>query len=198
MSAPLPSTRPICDKLVTLMDPSLVIPRIQSFEGRVPYMYQCTGGKVTIGIGHAIETPTDALQLTWSIDGRPATAAEIQTDYAGVAAAQKGLIAKAYAAFTQSRMADADIGALIAADVTRFEASLAAALPNWNTYPAPAQAALFDMAFNLGLGGLKKFPRLLAAVDAGEWDVAAAQCHRQGIGEDRNQQTAALFLQAAG
>jgi GH24 family phage-related lysozyme (muramidase) len=95
-------------------------------------------------------------------------------------------------------MADSDIDALIAADVTRFETSLAAALPNWNTYPAPAQEALFDMAFNLGLGGLQKFPSLLAAVDAGQWDVAAAQCHRKGIGESRNQETAALFLQAAG
>ena len=70
-------------------------------------------------------------------------------------------------------MADADIDALAAADVARFEASLAAELPNWNTYPPTAQAALFDMGFNLGIGGLKKFDHLLAAVDAGQWDVAA-------------------------
>ena len=180
------------------MDASLVIPRLESFEGRVPYMYRCTGGKVTIGIGHAIETPADALNLPCSIDGRPATGAEIQAGYANVAAAQIGLIAQAYAPLTRARMADADIDALIAADVASFETSLAAALPNWNTYPAPAQAALFDMAFNLGLGGLRKFPHLLAAVDAGQWDVAAAQCHRQGISEVRNRQTADLFLQAAG
>src|ERR1017187_4132058 len=180
------------------MDPALVIPRLQSYEGRVPYMYSCTGGKVTIGIGQAIEPPADALHLPLSIAGRPATPAETQADYAAVAAAQIGLVAKAYAPLTQSRMADADIDTLIPGDVASFEASLAAALPNWNTYPAPAQAALFDMAFNLGLGGLKRFPHLLAAVDAGDWAAAAAQCHRQGIGDARNQQTAALFLQAAG
>jgi GH24 family phage-related lysozyme (muramidase) len=95
-------------------------------------------------------------------------------------------------------MADADIDALVSSDVHNFETALAAALPHWGTYPAPAQAALFDMAFNLGLGGLKKFPHLLAAVDAGQWEVAAAQCHRQGISETRNQQTADLFRQAAG
>ena len=39
---------------------------------------------------------------------------------------------------------------------------------------------------------------MMAAVNAGQWDVAAAQCHRTGIGEPRNQQTAALFQQAAG
>ena len=180
------------------MDTALVIRRTESCEGRVHHMYRCTGGKVTIGIGHAIESPSDALRLSWSIEGRTATGAEIQADYASVAAAQKGLLAQSYAAFSQCRMADSDIDALIAADTAAFENSLAAALPNWNTYPAPAQAALFDMAFNLGLGGLQRFTQLLAAVDAGQWDVAAAQCHRKGIGEDRNQQTAALFLQAAG
>src|ERR1035438_1775196 len=103
------------------MDPALVIPRLESFEGRVPYMYRCTGGKVTIGIGHAIETPDNSLNLTWSIAGRPATSPEIQADYANIAAAQIGLVAHAYAPLTQSRMADADIDALIAADVARFE-----------------------------------------------------------------------------
>jgi GH24 family phage-related lysozyme (muramidase) len=180
------------------MDTALVIPRVETFEGRVPYMYRCTGGKVTIGIGHAIEAPADALKLSWSIEGRPAAAAEIQADYTKVAAAQKGLPARSYAPLTQCRLADPDIDGLIAADVAAFEKLLAAALPNWNTYPAPAQAALFDMAFNLGLGGLMKFHQLLAAVDGGQWSVAAAQCHRQGIAEIRNQQTAALFLQAAG
>jgi GH24 family phage-related lysozyme (muramidase) len=179
------------------MDAALVISRLESFEGRVPYLYLCTGGDVTVGIGHAIQTPAEALQLTWSINGRPATAAEIQAGYAAVAAAQKGLVAQAYAHLTGCRMADAAIDALASSDVQSFETQLAAALPNWGTYPAPAQAALFDMAFNLGLGGLRKFPHMLAAVDAGQWQVAAAQCHRQGIAETRNQQTADLFLQAA-
>ena len=42
------------------MDSSLVIPRVEKFEGRVPLMYRCTGGEVTIGIGHAIQSPADA------------------------------------------------------------------------------------------------------------------------------------------
>src|ERR1039457_2690221 len=123
------------------MDPSLVIPRLESFEGRVPYMYRCTGGKVTVGIGHAIETPAGALNLTWSIDGRPATGAEIQADYANVAAARIGLVAQAYAPLTEARLADADIDALIARDVASFETSLAATLPNWRTYPPPPPPA---------------------------------------------------------
>jgi GH24 family phage-related lysozyme (muramidase) len=180
------------------MDASLVIPRVESFEGRVPYMYRCTGGEVTIGIGHAILAPADALSLTWSVNGSPAADAQIEADYAAVAAAQIGLLASSYAHLTVCRMADSDIDALIAADITRFETGLAAALPNWNSYPEPAQEALFDMGFNLGIGGLLKFPTMLAAVNAGNWAVAAAQCHRKGISDARNQETAALFLQAAG
>ena len=53
------------------MDSALVISRLENFEGRVPHMYRCTGGKVTIGIGHAIETRADALNLTWSITANP-------------------------------------------------------------------------------------------------------------------------------
>lgn len=162
-------------------------------------MYRCTGGKVTVGIGHAIETPAEAVALSWSIDGRPAADSEIQTDWASIAAAQMNLAAAAYAPLTQCRMAPADITALVAADVARFETKLAAALPNWSTYPEPVQEALFDMGFNLGVDGLvEKFPNMLAAVNAGQWAEAAAQSHRKGIGDTRNQQTAALFLQAAG
>jgi GH24 family phage-related lysozyme (muramidase) len=181
------------------MNPSTVIPRVQSFEGRVRYMYKCTGGEVTIGFGHAIENPAEAPKLPLTIDGRPANEDEILADYAKVAAVEKGPAAAFFANLTQCRMADPDIDALLIADVTRFEALLAAALPNWSTFPEPAQEALFDMAYNLGISGLKdKFPHMMAAVNAGQWDVAAAECHRTGIGEPRNQATAALFQQAAG
>ena len=57
--------------------------------------------------------------------------------------------------------------------------------------------ALFDMAYNLGVGGLLKFRKLLAACTSGQWEIAATECHRAGIGDERNLETAALFLQAA-
>jgi len=174
------------------MDQNQVIARLQKFEGRVPHMYRCTGGEVTIGIGHAIASAADAAQLTWQVGVERASG-----DWQSVAATQKGLLASSYAPLTTCRMGDAAIDQLAAADVQRFTTLLTANLPNWATYPAPAQAALFDMAYNLGIGGLKRFPNMLAAVDAGEWETAAQQCHRMGIGDARNQETAALFRQAA-
>jgi GH24 family phage-related lysozyme (muramidase) len=95
-------------------------------------------------------------------------------------------------------MSAENIEALLLTDVQLFESKLAAALPKWKLYPIPAQEALFDMGYNLGVGGLLKFHQLLAAVDEGQWRAAAARCHRVGIGAARNGDIADLFLQAAG
>jgi len=175
------------------MDTADVRARLEKFEGRVPWMYRCTGGEVTVGIGHAIHSAADAQKLTWDTGADQAAAA-----YAVIAGAPKGQVAKNYAPLTTCRMSNDAIDALTAADIDAFTAQLRAALPKFDTYPAPAQAALFDMAYNLGIGGLKKFPHMLAAVDAGDWEAAAQQSHRNGIQDARNNETAALFRQCLG
>jgi lysozyme len=180
------------------MDRQAVKERLRKFEGSITHMYRCTGGEVTIGIGHAIPDPAAASALQWLIDGSPANVGQVQADYAAVAACELGKVATFYASFSRCRMAGDQIDGLVGADIQAFETRLAEALPNWHTYPEPVQQALFDMAFNLGIGGLKRFKRLLSAVDAGDWNRAALECHRRGIGEARNEETAALFRQAAG
>ena len=57
------------------MNRASVIARLKKFEGCLSYMYQCTGGKVTIGAGHAIPSAPDA--------GKPAKIADL---FAGVRA----------------------------------------------------------------------------------------------------------------
>jgi GH24 family phage-related lysozyme (muramidase) len=178
------------------MNIPFVLARLEKFEGRVPHMYRCTGGEVTIGIGHAIQTAEDALELAWAVDGRGTQAEQIRADYARVAGAQKGQAAASYASLSRCRLSDAAIEALAAADVAKFAEGVARVLPNFNRYPECVQAALFDMTFNLGLGGIQKFHHLIAACDAGDWEAAAQQSHRHGIGDGRNEETAALFRQA--
>ena len=175
------------------MDTADVRARLEKFEGRVPWMYRCTGGEVTVGIGHAIHSAADAQKLTWDTAADQAAAA-----FGIIAGAPKGQVAKNYAPLTTCRMSNDAIDALTAADIDAFAAQLRANLPKFDTYPAPAQAALFDMAYNLGIGGLKKFPHMLAAVDAGDWETAAQQSHRNGIQDARNNETAALFRQCLG
>ena len=180
------------------MDRQQVIARLEKFEGCEPFMYRCTGGEVTIGVGHAIQSGADAARLPWEIAGRAASAVEAQTDFGKVAAAPKGAVAATYSALTQCRLSDEHIRSLVEADVQRFESSLAASFPKWSSYPEPVQEALFDMAFNLGIGGLTKFVKLLGAVDAADWETAARESQRQGIGQARNNATADLFRQAIG
>lgn len=45
----------------------------------------------------------------------------------------------------------------------------------WASINAPRQAALQDMAYELGEGGLAKFVEMIAAVRVGDWPTAAAQ-----------------------
>ncbi len=169
--------------------------RLKKFEGSTSYMYRCTGGEVTIGVGHAIFDAARALQLSWT--GAPAPTL-VAGDFARVAAADKGFAAAHYQNLTQCRLSDKAIDALLLADIEAFENNLTASLPLWPGYPEPVQQALFDMAYNLGMGGLLKFRRLLAACASGEWETAATECRRAGIADSRNQETAELFRQAAG
>lgn len=175
------------------MDRTSVAERLQKFEGSTAYMYRCTGGEVTVGVGHAIFDSAHAQALNWT--GSPAQDL-VSSDFARVAAAEKGLPASGYQNLTQCRMSDASVQTLLFDDIDAFAAAIAKQLPAWTGYPEPVQEALFDMAYNLGVGGLLKFPKMLAACSAGDWETAATECRRNGIGDARNAETAALFRQA--
>src|ERR1700744_58847 len=176
------------------MNRTIAAQRLKRFEGSTSYMYLCTGGAVTVGVGHAIANSPLAQHLPWI--GAP-TPERIAADFARIAAAGKGLPAAHYQALTQCRLDELSVEALLAADLAAFEKELTSYLPAWERFPEPAQQALFDMAYNLGVGGLLKFRKLLAACTSGQWEIAATECHRAGIGDERNLETAALFLQAA-
>jgi lysozyme len=62
---------------------------------------------------------------------------------------------------------------LLAADIARTESGLDRHLPWWRKLDAARQDAIVEMAFNLGVGGLLTFHRFLAAVEAGNWKLAA-------------------------
>ena len=170
--------------------------RLDASEGRTSYLYLCTGGKVTVGRGHALDKVDDARSFRFEIDGRAATDTELRRDYVAVAGAKKGMVASYYASLTKCRMTEAEIQRLADYDVSVFLRALKAKLPNFDSYAESVQEALFDMAFNLGLAGLLKFKHLMACVGAGAWAIAATECHRNGISDERNAETAELFKQA--
>lgn len=83
--------------------------------------------------------------------------------------------------------------------------------PRFDDFPVEAREAIFDIAYNGGVGrpesgsggtvkkatGLYKFTHLKAAIDAGDWTMAARVSHRKSSRPERNQFVFDLFERAA-
>jgi hypothetical protein len=70
--------------------------------------------------------------------------------------------------------------------------------PKYDLYPLPAQLALMDMGFNLGVSGLKStWPKLNQAIDAQDWKAASVSCYRPQVNAVRNAEVKRLFEKAA-
>jgi len=90
---------------------------------------------------------------------------------------------------------------LLDADISRAEQGLDNFAPWWRSLPEPAARGLVNMAFNLGAGRLAGFKGMLAALRAGDYNLAAAEAldskWAKQVGE-RATRIAALFRSAAG
>lgn len=183
------------------------LPFAEDHEGKVPWMYLDTVGKVTVGIGHLIATADDAVALPF-VDPQTGTAAAeaaIRAAFAVVQGAPYGndRAAGAFAGLTTIRLTEDGMEQVFAADyetiVGRTRTLFQAVGGGLDSYPDPAQLAVVDMAFNLGAGGLyDKFPSFRTkGLDPRAFDVAAQQSHRRGISEARNQWTYDQLMAAA-
>ena len=177
-----------------------VVDWLKRWEGDIPHLDRCTGGRVTVGIGHAIASPNDAVSLLF-IDGTGARPPEqdIRDGFSRVlnAPLPSNTPASSFKQFTAFTMDAANRDALARSDIGRFATRIEKAYLDFPSWPAPAQTAVIDMVFNVGLAGFGKFKKLIAAIRARDWEQAAVECHRRGIGDDRNAATAALFRSCA-
>lgn len=69
-------------------------------------------------------------------------------------------------------------------DCMDVERELTKLVYDFDKLPDRAQMALFDMVFQLGLGGVQGFKKMLLAIQERDWDKAADECldskyHRQ-------------------
>ncbi len=177
-------------------------------EGNIPYMYLDSKNLVTVGIGTYLKTDADAAALTFYHRKTllAATAAEIKTAYAAVAAAAPdkekfphGKKASAYETTTDLDMTPTDIGTRWLVDVKAFQALLPSYFTGFASYPADARQALTDIAYQYGASGASKADKgaLKKAADAGDWS-AAADCTDDLEGsDDRNAARKSLFQAAA-
>ena len=157
-------------------------------EGVVPHLYLDTRGNVTCGCGMLISKIGELGRFTWTDftaalnDWSKLQSMKRACEYGKTAPASR------YAPVTRARMQDPMQGLddLLAS----LDGALGRRIHGFESWPTCAQEALVDMAWNLGVDGLVKgYPKMLAACAAGDWSTAAAECHRNGISDARNQRT---------
>jgi GH24 family phage-related lysozyme (muramidase) len=170
------------------------------YEGCIEHMYLDTKGLLTVGIGNYLPTvaAAQALRFINRTTRNRGTAAEIKEDYESVKKRKVGLRARSYREFTKLDLPDVAVNELFAGRIEEFKRRLNAFYPSFADYPATAQLAMLDMAFNLGTSGLRnKWPKLNDAIDRQDWAAAAANCTRPDANGVRNARTIALFQKAA-
>jgi len=64
---------------------------------------------------------------------------------------------------------------MLSSDLERAENDVRRDIGSFDELSPARQRVLVEMAFNLGIAGLKKFQRMLAALDAHDYKTAAAQ-----------------------
>jgi GH24 family phage-related lysozyme (muramidase) len=175
------------------LDQSLA--QLEHFEGSIPWMYLDTRGHVTVGVGLLLADANAARKLPFTIANQPATPDQIAADYERVHAMPMGRPAGFYHQRLCPQLPQPSIDSLLRTVLLGFESDLRTHLPTYDALPDTVKLALLDMAYNLGPANLlREYPRLLQAVQAGNWARAAATCFRHGPGAARNQWTQQMFL----
>lgn len=123
-----------------------IIQRLVLHEGVSLTVYVCPAGYPTIGVGRNLKT-------------NPLTQEEIKVcgDY------MHGITKNA--AFY-----------LLRNDIDRVTKECKKKIPFWKQLDDERKYALLDMSFQLGIGGVLKFKKMLAAMGVGNWIEAAKQC----------------------
>jgi GH24 family phage-related lysozyme (muramidase) len=170
-------------------------------EGKFPFMYIDTRGYVTVGVGNLVASAATAVSLPFvqRNTGTPATAAQKIVAFNRIRGKPAARRARYYKAFTKLDLPDASIKTLALSRLrTEFLPGLRGIFPRFDEFPLPARRALVDMAYNLGVTGLKKFTHLVRSANAQHWAAAARECHRSTCRASRNEWTQQQFEQAAG
>lgn len=154
----------------------------ERFEGGVPWLYADVRGLITIAYGNLVDPLSAALSLPleWA-DGGKATAADITADWLRVKgeprAAKLGhLYAKG---LTLLRLPRAAMEAVALRKLDENEAVLRGRFADWDDLPACAQMALHSLAW--ACGPAFHFPRLVSAVNAGDFDAASVHIQMREV-----------------
>lgn len=173
--------------------------KLEEYEGRYNHMYLDSLGKVTIGVGHLIESRSavSGIILYHTKNTIPTSLASIkdkQDEFDNVLKQKKNYRASWYRQYTKLIMKDADINIQRDKHINTFYTELCGMYNKSKGYskdfddlPDEVQLALFDMIFNLGQTKLRKlFTKFNDAIKNEKWDEAAKQCNRPDVNPARN------------
>ena len=175
------------------------------FEGRCSWMYLDVKRKVTAGVGNLLPSLDAARGLPWlTASGQTASSAEVEREWDAVRAraelAPRGGFA--YQHLAALHLDDAAIDRLLLDRTEEFWARLLRSVPDAETWPADAQLATLDLAWQNGpaflesrdAGGSWVWPGTRAALLAQDWAAAATHVPGDGRRADRRRR---LFTNAA-
>jgi lysozyme len=77
--------------------------------------------------------------------------------------------------FKMMRICKAAAYAQLEFEIASIIAKIEGFIPSFKDLNEPRQAVLISMAYQMGIGGLMKFKKMLAAIDCLDWDAAAAE-----------------------
>jgi GH24 family phage-related lysozyme (muramidase) len=173
---------------------------LETHEGCTSWLYCDVRGFVTVGIGNLVASADAAKAYpfvhrdtnAWATDDEKAAGWQTIKD-----AFDATKSAAFYAGKCDLRLALDYVKSLVSTRLANeFIPGIVRLCPQFSTFPLPARRALVDMAYNLGVHGLGMFPHMLAACNAGDWAMAAGQCHRSSCRDTRNAWTAQCFIDA--
>lgn len=180
------------------------IPFTTQFEGRVPWMYLDRIGLVTIGLGCLVADEVQALKLPFvDLRGNRATADQIIDAWRRVKSytylAHVGY--KSAEKVTELRLSNRDIDALCLRRLDEFEHFLSAHyFADFAAWPGDAQLGTLSMAWAMGPGFPKSWPKFSDACHHHDWLRAKAECeipHADASVARRNAANVTLFASAA-
>jgi len=187
-----------------------VLTQIETYEGRVPWLYQDSADhpNVTLGVGCLIASVEEACALPFVNRWTNALAPreEIATDFLRVKSMRGGMLAAKYRGAI--RLSETAIDQLGFTRLRTFLADLRAIFPGYDGFPSGPRQALLDLAWNTGTGnkrpGLRTWTHLLTACNRipPEWPTAAKECRtanpdRLPARETRNDWRSQQFIEAA-
>lgn len=187
------------------LDINKVFESIIGHEGDIKYMYLDTAkpkSKVTIGYGKMLPSAEYAATIPFLIDGKSASANQIKQDWYTVYNSVSGInsySASHFKEMTKVRITKETAKKLTLNHIKKNISDLRRIFPDFDSYPIPAQEAMLDMVYNLGIKGknIKSFPTLSKHIKDRNFVGAARESNRPQLSPTRNKHVKDLFLKAA-